>query len=133
MKKSYICPDCRGHLNVGEEILFVAKTNEGVKGIVVLSTKLGDYKRFKHPEFKYEKGDSLEFYCPLCHGSLVATDLNDNLAKVLLVDEKGEEYEVLFSGIAGENCTYKIKEDDMEVFGESSAVYMNYFGEGPRY
>ena len=63
----------------------------------------------------------------------MATEIHENLAKVLMLDEKNNEYEILFSEIVGEKCTYKIKEEDIELFGDHASKYMNFFGEIPKY
>ena len=52
------------------------------------------------------------------------------LAKVLMVDKDGNRYDILFSLIVGEHCTYKVKEGKIEsYFGKDYPTYINYFGE----
>ena len=58
---------------------------------------------------------------------------NAGLAEIWLTDSNGDTFEILFSEIAGEKSTYKIHGKEIEVFGEDSDVYMNYFGTSPNY
>lgn len=127
MKSNYLCPHCRGFLNVGENIIFAAKTKSHKRGLVLLSPKIGDYSVVTHVDFKFEQGELVSFYCPICNISLEATNVNQNLANVTMKDETGKEYDVYFSGIAGERCTYKITDKKVEAFGEKSAQYINFF------
>lgn len=127
MKSNYLCPHCRGFLNVGENIIFAAKTKSHKRGLVLLSPKIGDYSVVTHVDFKFEQGELVSFYCPICNISLVATNVNENLANVIMKDETGKEYDVYFSGIAGERCTYKITDKKVEAFGDKSAQYINFF------
>ena len=60
--------------------------------------------------------------------------ISKNLAKIKMIDSKGCEYDIYFSEIFGEKCTYKISGDKkMEVFGEDAADCQNYWGEAPKY
>ncbi|OFX21811.1 MAG: hypothetical protein A2033_05860 [Bacteroidetes bacterium GWA2_31_9] len=127
MKSNYLCPHCRGYLNVGENIIFAAKTKSHKRGLVLLSPKIGDYSVITHIDFKFEQGELISFYCPICNISLEATAVNENLANVVMKDETGKEYDVFFSGIAGERCTYKITDKKVEAFGEKSIHYINFF------
>ncbi len=134
MKNDYLCPHCRGHLKVHEYIVFSAKTEDGQKGMMLLSPEVGDYRLKVHPSFKLTEGKHIDYYCPICHTDLAAKDLNDNLARIIKVGDAGTEDILLFSEIAGEKCTYVIHPDEkMDVFGENSQHYMNFFGESPRY
>ena len=45
-----------------------------------------------------------------------------------MIDELGDEYEIYFSEIIGEQVTIKIHESDIESFGDDTDTYMNYFG-----
>ena len=102
-------------------------------GLVMLSKELGNYKKISHPSYLFDDGENIEFFCPICHHNLVATDINHNLAKVLMIDENQVEFVILFSGISGEKCTYLVKGHNIESFGDDSLEYTNYFGETPNY
>lgn len=133
MKKDFICPYCKGKLNVKNYIVFSVKCQTGCRGIILLSPKLGDYKSITHPSLKIEDGDHIEYHCPICHSNLAALEFNEDLVKVLMSDENQHVYEVLFSGIAGEHCTYVLHDQEMETFGENSSKYMNYLSETHRF
>lgn len=133
MENNYLCPKCNAYLNVGENIILTAKNRCGDKGIVLLSPELGNYRIEKHPFFIIKEGDHVNLYCPSCGENLAARNLSDNLAKMIMIDQQENEYEIYFSEIAGEHCTYKIKEGILESFGGDSTVYVNHFGEVPHY
>ena len=124
METSYLCPKCKKNLNVGDFVIFSAKTKNKNSGLLMLSSELGNYKVTKNPSFNYETGDSIAFFCPVCHANLNC-EKNDNLARVLLVDEKGNEFNVVFSSIAGEQSTYAITGDNVEMYGEHSGHYID--------
>jgi len=128
MENLYLCPYCRGHLMVNNHIVFSAKTGSGNRGIIFLSPKLGNYHCFKHKSFELKAGDRLEILCPICHSNLTATNVNRNLAEIIMVDKNNNEYDIYFSEIVGEKCTYKIKDKHIESYGENSAAYVNFFG-----
>jgi len=128
MKNNYICPYCKGHLKVGNDIIFSVRTKDQDRGILLLSPELGNYRWRKHDTLQLVEGERLETFCPMCHSNLRAINVNRNLAEVIMVDENGEEYEIYFSEIVGEHCTYKIHDSDIESFGDDSDDYMNYFG-----
>ena len=133
MAQDFHCPYCKGTLNVKENIVFAVKNHEGKRGLIFLNPELGNYQATTHPSFKVSEGERNEFVCPICHSNLAALEFNENLVKVLMSDENKRVYEVLFSGIAGEHCTYKLNSTKMEAYGEDSDKYQNFFGEGPRY
>jgi uncharacterized protein YbaR (Trm112 family) len=113
MKTNFICPKCRGYLNVDKKVIFTVKKKGWSGGIVKLSPELGDYAITHHPSFKFDDGDHFEFHCPICNYDLTL-DGADKLAKVILHEEDGKEYFVVFSKIKGERCTYKISEKQVE-------------------
>lgn len=134
MKNDYLCPKCKSYLKANNKIIFSAKKQNGKLGLILLSSELGDYNVITHSSYKLEKGEKLEILCPLCHKILSAPDINKNLAMVLMVDEGGNEFEIYFSEIVGEKCTYKIKGGKLkEVYGHDSEKYTNFFGETPGY
>ena len=132
MAQDFICPYCKGKLNVKGFIVFSVKTKEGKSGLIFVSPELGNYQSFTHPSFKISEGEQHEFHCPICHTNLAALEFNEKLVKVLMTSENGKVYEILFSGISGEHCTYKLKDGQLEAYGEDSERYRNFFGEGVR-
>lgn len=125
MQNDYLCPKCNGYLNLGEDIIFSIKTKKKDVGLLILSMKLGDYTFRSHPKFVFEKGEKVDFFCPICHVNLAANNLNKNLARVKMIDKEKNEFSIIFSEIAGEKCTYKVKQD-IEAFGEDSKKYLQY-------
>ena len=123
MGNSYLCPQCSGHLKVGESVVFSTRSKKGVTGLILLSPKLGHYEVINHPSFDFKDGDYVEFFCPLCHVQLTS-EKNESLAKVLMIDDELQESEILFSKIAGEKCTYKIVDGNVEEYGKDSSRYL---------
>lgn len=127
-RKDFICPKCKGHLLVGDKIIFIAITKKDKRpGVILLSPDVGDYTSILHPTFKIEEGEEVDFFCPICHGSLAATDIDEKLVKIIMIDENSDKYEIYFSGVTGEHCTYKISDKKIEKFGEASEKYYKYF------
>lgn len=128
MKKDYLCPYCKGKLNVNHNIVLSVYTESQNMGLIFLSTELGNYKRTSHPSFQIKEGEHLDIYCPICHANLQAIEFNENLAKVFMTDESQKVYEILFSEIEGEHCTYKLVDTMIESYGEHVDHYVNFFG-----
>ena len=133
MEINYKCPKCRCYLNIGKKIVLSVKVKSEQKGLILFDKELGNYETKKHELIQYEKGDLVGFYCPICHENLAADDVNSNLAKVLMVDENGNESSVMFSKIYGEQATFKVSESKVEPYGADSDKYINFFGHGPSY
>jgi len=127
MKENYLCPHCKGFLNVDENIVFTVKNKQGNTDIIFLHPELGNYEVVKHKLFSYEDGEHLEYRCPICHKKL-ASDIHDKLAMIIYVDETQGECNVLFSMVAGEKSTFKMVGDNAEVFGEHTEHYMDLLG-----
>lgn len=125
-KNNFLCPKCHGFLNANDNIVFSTKTTKGDQGLLLMHTELGNYKVTSHPAYNYQEGTPLDFFCPICHAEL-ASDVNKNLAKILMVDEKGKEFDILFSKIAGEKSTYKVIGDSIEIYGDDSGKYIDFF------
>lgn len=126
MKANYICPNCRTYLNVGERIVISAKNHKGDKGILLFSIHLGDYEIEKHSWFDIEENEIISMFCPCCHKSLKHPKVHENIYKIVMQDEEDQEYEILFSGIYGERCTYQISEEKVKTFGDDAGKYLNY-------
>lgn len=122
MENQYVCPQCRGHLRVGEYIVFKIRNKRREKGLLLLHPEVGNYTSIKHPKFRFEEGERVDFFCPICMQSLDA-NLDENLVHVVMVDEQLKEHEIYFSRIAGEQSTYKVSDQGITACGEHSHRY----------
>lgn len=125
--ENYICPKCKGYLNIDSEIVFLTKGQSDESSIIMLSSKLGDYKVRSNKKITYKPGDLVNFICPLCYENLNASEYDKNLAKVIKVNENGEESEIIFSKIYGEKCTYSIHDKGLSSFGDDKTEYLDRF------
>ncbi len=125
MENHYLCPHCRGHLKVGEYIIFRIKNAQRVKGLLLLHPEIGNYTSIKHPETELREGDRIDFFCPLCHQNL-DTPVNENLVHVLMIDQGGNEHQIYFSRIAGEKSTYQVSDEGVRATGEHSHRYTHF-------
>ena len=121
------CPNCKGKLNIDGNIVFSVRTVDDKVGLIFLKNQPGNYEVVTHPSFSFAQGELVHFHCPICHKYLAATDLDEKLVKVHKTDDEGNTFEVLFSGIAGEHCTYVVKETKVESYGEDFDKYSGYF------
>lgn len=127
MAVEYLCKVCRGHLNVKTSIvLAAAKKNSFQRGLIYLNPDIGNYTITSHPSFQIKEGEEYIYTCPICHSQLNSTKYS-HLVRIIMVDDNGKEFDIYFSGIAGEKCTYKIGESEMEVRGPDSNLYNKYF------
>lgn len=120
-----MCPHCRSYLSLENCVMFSVRTKDYRVGLISLHPELGNYTVKKHEDFDFQEGEELDFYCPVCHTELAST-LHNNLAKVIMIDENYNEFEVLFSKKAGQRSTYKIEGETMEIFGDDSAEYIDF-------
>jgi len=129
MKIHYLCPHCRSYLRVWSNIIFSVKSTEGKKqGLLLLNPELGNYSYVSHPSLKFTEGEKIDFFCPVCFLNLASKQINENLVKIIMVDEQFHEYDIYFSNIAGQFTTFKISKDNIiERHGEHSSSYVNYF------
>ncbi|MEI6061075.1 MAG: hypothetical protein WCR72_10220 [Bacteroidota bacterium] len=126
MTTDFKCPYCYNLLNVGENIVFTARNRWGKEGLIMLHPEIGNYSVIKHPSFEVPGGEMLDFYCLYCNRQLLS-ERNKNLAKILMSDENGLEYEIHFSCIAGQHSTYKIIGDSVELYGEDASDYHDFY------
>jgi len=127
----FLCPKCKGHLRVGDYIIFKVKNAEKKDALILLSPQIGNYTSIKHPTFEFKEGEFLEFYCPLCNASL-KSDIHKNLALVLMKDEEEKSFAVYFSQVAGEHSTYETDGDSVHLAGEDAGRY-TYFKIGEKF
>jgi len=115
-------------------VIFSAQTEKGLKGLVLLSPELGNYSILHVPAFSYKDGEHIDFFCPVCHTDLGIHKVSKDLAGFIMIDEKKVEYNIIFSEIAGKQCTIKLKENTIvESFGEDAGEFSNFWGAGPKY
>jgi hypothetical protein len=127
MATEYLCKVCRGHLKVKTSIVLAAtKTNSSERGLIFLNPEIGNYTTTTHLSFKVKEGEEYIYTCPICHSQLNSAKYN-HLVRVIMIDDDGKEYNIYFSGIAGEKCTYKIRGTKMEVQGPDAKKYNKYF------
>lgn len=127
MAVEYLCKACRGHLKVKTSIVLSAqKKGSTERGLVFLNSELGDYTKTTHPSFQIGKGEKYIYTCPICH-SLLNSAKYEHLVRIIMVDEDKKEYDIYFSEIAGEKCTYKLGEGEVEAKGSDSKLYNKYF------
>lgn len=127
MATQYLCKACRGVLNVKTSIvLSAAKLNSSKRGLVYLNPELGNYTVTTHPTFIMEEGEEYNITCPICHSHLNSLKY-DHLVRIKMIDDEGKEYDIYFSDIVGEKCTYKISGGYVEKIGPDSVKYDKYF------
>ena len=127
MAVEYVCKICRGHLKVKTSIVLAAsKMNSSKRGLVFLDPELGNYTKTTHPSFTIEEGSEYIYTCPICHSQLNSAKYN-HLVRIIMIDETGKEFDIYFSDIAGEKCTFKISGTDIEKKGPDAKKYVNYF------
>jgi hypothetical protein len=125
MKTNFLCPKCRGYLNVGDRVIFAIKKEGWSGGLLLLSPELGEYSFIHHPSFTINEGEFLEFYCPICNHDL-SLNGSVNLAKVVMNVGDSDEFNVVFSKKHGERCTYKISGGKVsETYGEHSVKHLD--------
>jgi hypothetical protein len=128
MATEYLCKVCRGHLNVKTSIVLAAtKTNSSERGLIFLNPEIGNYTTTTHPSFRIKEGEEYVYTCPICHSQLNSAKYN-HLVRIIMIDEDKKEYNIYFSGIAGEKCTYKIRGTKIEMAqGPDANRYNKYF------
>jgi len=132
MERTFYCPSCHGQLLVNDRIILSAQNVHGQRGLILLTPDLGDYRALKHPDFKIKEGEHIDFFCPICHVNLIVEKNDKKFTRIMML-ELEDEYEVLFSQIAGEKSTYVIGDQSVRAFGEDSDENTNFWGETPNY
>lgn len=129
LEVNYLCPSCRSYLRVWNNIIFsVRSCTEDKKGLLLLNPELGNYEFISHYTLDFHKMECLDFLCPVCGFDFKATDINTNLARIIMIDENQKQYDLYFSRIRGEHSTFKISDNDIvEKYGKDSSSYVDYF------
>ncbi|MEN8230332.1 MAG: hypothetical protein ABFS38_19375 [Bacteroidota bacterium] len=125
MDNHYLCPHCRGHLRVGDYIVFKIRNTRREKGLLLLHPEIGNYTSIKHPQFYFREGERIDFFCPLCMQNLDAA-IDENLIHVIMIDSQHIEHEIYFSRIAGEKSTIQVSEKGVMETGEHSHRYTHF-------
>ncbi|MCF8219339.1 MAG: hypothetical protein K9I29_04845 [Bacteroidales bacterium] len=122
----YKCPQCKAYLNVSNNVIFAAEKDDGTKGLILLHPEIGNFESDQHEKFVIGEGEKVEFKCPACNANLKAPKAR-NLAKIEAVSEDNKVFEVYFSRIKGEKSTYTLEGESVEIYGEHSENYKDYF------
>ncbi|MBN1338135.1 MAG: hypothetical protein JXA03_02365 [Bacteroidales bacterium] len=125
MNINYKCPHCNAYINLEDCLIFSVQSQNGKSGLIALHPELGNYTAQANPAFNFSAGETVEFFCPVCHTSLTSP-VHKNLSKIIMIDENEREFTILFSKKAGEKSTYKIIGETMEIFGDDSAEYHDF-------
>lgn len=90
--------------------------------MLLLHPEHGTYTSIIHPDFHFEEGERVDYFCPICMSYLDA-DLDANLVRVVMVARDGEESEIYFSRIAGEQSTVNVSNAGVKLSGRHSYRY----------
>ncbi len=130
MKNKFVCPRCQGVLNPNVKILLIADMGKA-KGLVLLSPQPGNYKYLcdSSLEKHLHPGETITFYCPLCHADLTSAS-DDSLAALELHVGSHPVRRVEFSRVFGTHATFIISEGEVDTYGEDAGDYdpLNFFG-----
>lgn len=122
MERNFVCPHCSSYLNVAGHIIFSVRKADKQRGLVLLSPHIGNYSSEKNKNFPLKKGEPVEFFCPVCHKSLVS-DIDENLVQVVMTEPDGREFNIYFSRISGEQSTYQVSDDEYFEAGRDAGKY----------
>ena len=119
----YFCPKCLKSINIGNQIILTGETKTGLKGLVILNSKLGNYTSLFSDDLNIIEGNKVTLSCPICHECL-STKKDGNLAHLNMMDDKNKETTIYFSQILGEKCTYNIEDKSIiQSFGKDKELY----------
>jgi uncharacterized protein YbaR (Trm112 family) len=114
---NYYCPKCNHDLVENNKIVLIGKNKKGKESPFYFHTEVGNYRVEYAPDFIIKKGELTLFFCPHCKENLQATELTRNLIMIRMKDVFSKDYDVFFSSIAGEKCTYVVREHEVESQG----------------
>lgn len=126
MSLSYHCPKCDALLNPNVRVVLIARFGDK-QGIVLMSSQLGDYQVICDMGLCHgvPPGSSVDFCCPVCHGSLTS-EAHDHFAELKIVNTKKEEHApclLRFSRVSEEHATFLYDGDSVKEFGEHSGWF----------
>lgn len=125
MHDKYLCPECKSVLNTEDEIVLVFQQTDDIGGIIKLKSELGNYEINNLSNYKFKKGEFINLACPVCHSRLKA--LTDKNLAFLLLKTQHADYNIYFSKIFGEECTFVQKEKEIESYGDHTSHYLDFF------
>jgi len=125
IKNVFYCPHCFGNVSLSNKIVLKIKSAKSELGLIMLSAKINDYTSEISESVKMVEGAHYDFFCPLCSASLNLESVQKSLIKLFMKDKDNKKHEVLFSGVFGENCTYVLKDYNLEYFGSHSKKYID--------
>lgn len=128
---NFLCPKCLAQIRVGNHLIFKVRNQKKKTGLLLLHPRIGNYASVKHPSFEVEEGEALEFFCPVCNASM-ESDIHKNLVHVILHEENGQDHEVYFSRIHGEQVSFETSGDALRVAGSDAGRY-TYFRMGDKF
>jgi hypothetical protein len=113
----YKCPSCSEVLNEADEVKFLTRMQDGTEGELKLAHKVGTYSYIHTPEYKFEKGELIDFFCPHCKFNLKSPKHADFVEIEMHVNNL-IHFEVLFSRRYGVRRTYIVNENFTERHGD---------------
>ncbi len=122
MGTNYLCPHCRGILNVKGRIILSAKNSKDEKGLLLLHPEIGNYSSCKNDDFQLTTGEKISLYCSICHSNL-DSDKHENFAQIQYQNVHGKESTVIFSKIYGEEVTHLFEDEKVISYGEHCKRY----------
>jgi hypothetical protein len=145
-KMTFCCPRCREKLSFldGTIIKMVGRmhaTTFSCETMFYFAAKLGQHGCIVGEGVKVYPGAKIEFECisPTCRRNFTTT-YNEGLAEIMMEDERGAEFKVVFSKIFGKDSTFvlDLQRKELvnsygsaadEVFKDPSDRLRNFFGE----
>ncbi len=125
MKVTYLCPHCRSAINADNNIILSAKCSKNNRGLILLHEEIGNYTSTHSSTLQVEDGDTVDFFCPVCHESL-NVPFKDNLARYTRVDEDLKESFIIISRKYGEKITFKVSDKKkVESYGEKISRFID--------
>jgi len=125
MKVAYLCPYCRGAINVGSNIILSAKTCTKQVGLLQLHEEIGNYTSDLSSTLTVEKGDVVDLFCPVCHESLNQSK-KDAFAKFIMIDDNCNECSIIISRKFGEKVTFRVDENQhVKTYGEKISRFID--------
>lgn len=124
MSWRYSCPACKASLNPRDYIILVGNPSGSEQRVLIgFHPQPGNYELHLPPGAEPEQGQRWDFRCPVCHQDLTAAG-DDKLCALDMLDEQGEQRQVLFSRIAGDRATFVVADRRIEQqFGERAQEY----------
>ena len=125
MEVTYLCPHCRGAINAGSNIILSVKSSKNKIGLALLHEEIGNYTVEMSPSLIVEKGEIVDFYCPVCHECLNIKK-GDALARYIRLENGVDESYIIISRACGEKITFKVdKNKHIDTYGESLSRYID--------